>query len=136
MNFESNSVCAYIVGPTGCGKTTFINLLMRFYDTDKGDILVDGQPIKNVTRHSLRSNYGMVLQDTWIKSGTVRENICIEAQMPLMRDQRGSKKRHSWEFIRRLPDGLDISSHRGQLGHRARNSFLRITRVMPCRRPC
>lgn len=64
-----------IVGPTGCGKTTFINLLMRFYDTDKGNILVDGQPIKNVTRHSLRSNYGMVLQDTWIKSGTVRENI-------------------------------------------------------------
>ena len=78
FNFESKpGMRVAIVGPTGCGKTTFINLLMRFYDTDKGDILVDGQPIKNVTRHSLRSNYGMVLQDTWIKSGTVRENICI-----------------------------------------------------------
>lgn len=64
-----------IVGPTGCGKTTFINLLMRFYDVDAGSILVDGQNIKEVSRHSLRSNYGMVLQDTWLKAGTIRENI-------------------------------------------------------------
>lgn len=66
-----------IVGPTGCGKTTFINLLMRFYDVDAGRILVDGKDIREVPRHTLRSNFGMVLQDTWIKSGTVRDNICF-----------------------------------------------------------
>ena len=98
FNFESKpGMRVAIVGPTGCGKTTFINLLMRFYDTDKGDILVDGQPIKNVTRHSLRSNYGMVLQDTWIKSGTVRENICIGK--PNATDEEikeAAKRSHSW----------------------------------------
>ena len=66
-----------IVGPTGCGKTTFINLLMRFYDVDEGKILVDGKDIREVSRHALRSSFGMVLQDTWIKSGTVRDNICF-----------------------------------------------------------
>ena len=66
-----------IVGPTGCGKTTFINLLMNFYNVDKGDILVDGHNIKDLSRHALRSCYGMVLQDTWIKQGTVRENIAF-----------------------------------------------------------
>ena len=66
-----------IVGPTGCGKTTFINLLMRFYDVDEGKILVDGKEIREVSRHALRSSFGMVLQDTWIKSGTVRDNICF-----------------------------------------------------------
>ena len=66
-----------IVGPTGCGKTTFINLLMRFYDVDAGRILVDGKDIREVPRHTLRSSFGMVLQDTWIKSGTVRDNICF-----------------------------------------------------------
>ena len=64
-----------IVGPTGCGKTTFINLLMRFYDVDSGKICIDGKPIDEISRHSLRKSFGMVLQDTWIKSGTVRENI-------------------------------------------------------------
>ena len=66
-----------IVGPTGCGKTTFIHLLMRFYDVNGGTISVDGHPVKELSRHALRKSYGMVLQDTWIKNGTVRENICI-----------------------------------------------------------
>ena len=66
-----------IVGPTGCGKSTFINLLMRFYDVNAGFISVDGKPIRDITRHSLRSSYGMVLQETWIKNGTVRDNISI-----------------------------------------------------------
>ena len=124
-----------IVGPTGCGKTTFINLLMRFYDTDKGDILVDGQPIKNVTRHSLRSNYGMVLQDTWIKSGTVRENICIGK--PNATDEEikeAAKRSHSWEFIRRLPDGLDTVLTEDSLSQ-GQKQLLCITRVMLCLPP-
>ena len=66
-----------IVGPTGCGKSTFINLLMRFYDVNSGSISVDGKPIRDITHHSLRSSYGMVLQETWIKNGTVRDNISI-----------------------------------------------------------
>ena len=74
-----------IVGPTGCGKTTFINLLMRFYDVTGGSISVDGKPITEVSRHALRGSYGMVLQDTWIKHGTVRDNICIGNRMLLMR---------------------------------------------------
>ena len=97
-----------IVGPTGCGKTTFINLLMRFYDTDKGEITVDGKEIKTLSRHALRSGYGMVLQDTWIKQGTVRENIAFGK--PDATDEeiiRAAKEAHSWEFIRRLPQGYD-----------------------------
>lgn len=74
-----------IVGPTGCGKTTFINLLMRFYDVTGGSISVDGKPITEVSRHTLRGSYGMVLQDTWIKHGTVRDNICIGSRMHPMR---------------------------------------------------
>ena len=91
-----------IVGPTGCGKTTFINLLMRFYDTDKGEITVDGKEIKTLSRHALRSGYGMVLQDTWIKQGSVRENIAFGK--PDATDEeiiRAAKEAHSWEFIER-----------------------------------
>ena len=136
FNFESKpGMRVAIVGPTGCGKTTFINLLMRFYDTDKGDILVDGQPIKNVTRHSLRSNYGMVLQDTWIKSGTVRENICIGK--PNATDEEikeATKRSHSWEFIRRLPDGLDTVLTEDSLSQ-GQKQLLCITRVMLCLPP-
>ena len=136
FNFESKpGMRVAIVGPTGCGKTTFINLLMRFYDTDKGDILVDGQPIKNVTRHSLRSNYGMVLQDTWIKSGTVRENICIGK--PNATDEEikeAAKRSHSWEFIRRLPDGLDTVLTEDSLSQ-GQKQLLCITRVMLCLPP-
>ena len=97
-----------LVGPTGCGKTTFINLLMRFYDVDSGTISVDGKSIRQVSRHALRSSYGMVLQDTWIKSGTVRENIIIgKPEASEEEIIQAAKMSHSWEFIRRLPDGLD-----------------------------
>ena len=104
-----------IVGPTGCGKTTFINLLMRFYDVDEGKILVDGKDIREVSRHALRSSFGMVLQDTWIKSGTVREA-------------------RSWEFIRRLPKGLDTVLHEDSISQ-GQKQLLCITRVMLCLPP-
>ena len=97
-----------IVGPTGCGKTTFINLLMRFYDVTSGTISIDGHPINEISRHSLRSSFGMVLQDTWIKNGTVRENLNIGK--PDATDEEiieAARHSHSWEFIRRLPNGLD-----------------------------
>ena len=119
-----------IVGPTGCGKTTFINLLMRFYDVDKGVISVDGVDIKTVDRHSLRSNYGMVLQDTWIKKASVKENIILGK--PDASDEEiieASKKAHSYEFIKRLPDGFDtvISDDDLSVGQK---QLLCITRVM------
>ena len=101
-----------IVGPTGCGKTTFINLLMRFYDVDSGKICIDGKPIDEISRHSLRKSFGMVLQDTWIKSGTVRENISFGK--PDATDEeiiRAAKEAKSWDFIRRLPQGLDTVLH-------------------------
>lgn len=97
-----------IVGPTGCGKTTLINLLMNFYDIDSGEIFVDGENIKNMTRKNLRSRYGMVLQDTWISSGTVRENIAYGK--PDAADEEiilASKSAHAHSFIRRLPQGYD-----------------------------
>lgn len=119
-----------IVGPTGCGKTTFINLLMRFYDVDKGVISVDGVDIKTVDRHSLRSNYGMVLQDTWIKRASVKENIILGK--PDASDEEiieASKKAHSYEFIKRLPNGFDtvISDDDLSVGQK---QLLCITRVM------
>ncbi len=119
-----------IVGPTGCGKTTFINLLMRFYDVDKGMISVDGVDIKTVDRHSLRSNYGMVLQDTWIKRASVKENIILGK--PDASDEEiieASKKAHSYEFIKRLPNGFDtvISDDDLSVGQK---QLLCITRVM------
>ena len=97
-----------IVGPTGCGKTTFINLLMRFYDADQGTISIDEQPINSVSRTSVRRTYGMVLQETWLKNGTVRENIAFGR--PDATDEeiiKAAKDSHSWEFIRRMPNGLD-----------------------------
>ena len=119
-----------IVGPTGCGKTTFVNLLMRFYDTDKGEITVDGKEIKTLSRHALRSGYGMVLQDTWIKQGTVRENIAFGK--PEATDEeiiRAAKEAHSWEFIRRLPQGLDTVLYEDSISQ-GQKQLLCITRVM------
>lgn len=119
-----------IVGPTGCGKTTFINLLMRFYDADKGDISIDGQSIYDVSRHSLRKNYGMVLQETWLKNATVRENIAFGK--PDASDEEiisAAKEAHSWEFIRRLPKGLDTMINDDSLSQ-GQKQLLCITRVM------
>ena len=119
-----------IVGPTGCGKTTFINLLMRFYDTDKGEITVDGKKIKTLSRHALRSGYGMVLQDTWIKQGPVRENIAFGK--PDATDEeiiRAAKEAHSWEFIERLPQGLDTVLYEDSISQ-GQKQLLCITRVM------
>mgnify|MGYP000537375102 FL=1 len=127
-----------IVGPTGCGKTTFINLLMNFYNVDKGDILVDGHNIKDLsdmTRSSLRSSYGMVLQDTWIKQGTVRENIAFGK--PNATDNeiiKAAKEAHSWEFIERLPKGLDTVLSEDSISQ-GQKQLLCITRVMLCRPP-
>ena len=119
-----------IVGPTGCGKTTFINLLMRFYDVDAGTISVDGQEIRTLSRHALRSGYGMVLQDTWIKQGTVRENIAFGK--PGATDEeiiRAAKEAHSWEFIERLPQGLDTVLHEDSISQ-GQKQLLCIMRVM------
>ncbi len=124
-----------IVGPTGCGKTTFINLLMRFYDVNKGEISIDGKPITEITRHSLRSSYGMVLQDTWIKNGTVRDNIAIGK--PDATDTEiieAAKLSHSWEFIHRLPKGLDTVLTEDSLSQ-GQKQLLCITRVMLCLPP-
>ena len=124
-----------IVGPTGCGKTTFINLLMRFYDVTGGSISVDGKPITEVSRHALRGSYGMVLQDTWIKHGTVRDNICIGK--PDASDEeviQAAKMSHSWEFIRRLPNGLDTILYEDSLSQ-GQKQLLCITRIMLCLPP-
>lgn len=124
-----------IVGPTGCGKTTFINLLMRFYDVNGGTISVDGHPVKELSRHALRKSYGMVLQDTWVKNGTVRENICI-GKPDASEDEiiEAAKKSHSWEFIRRLPKGLDTVLKEDSLSQ-GQKQLLCITRVMLCLPP-
>lgn len=119
-----------VVGPTGCGKTTFINLLMRFYDTDAGEIRVDGKEIKTLSRHALRAGFGMVLQDTWIKQGTVRENIAFGK--PDATDEEiiaAAKEAHSWEFIRRLPQGLDTALREDSISQ-GQKQLLCITRVM------
>ena len=124
-----------IVGPTGCGKTTIINLLMRFYDVDSGTISIDGTPIKDITRHSLRRNYGMVLQDTWLKGDTVKENIRFGK--PDASDEEiieAAKASHCWEFIQRLPNSLDtILSDDGI--SQGQKQLLCIARVMLCHPP-
>ena len=124
-----------LVGPTGCGKTTFINLLMRFYDVDDGSISVDDTDIRDVTRHSLRKNYGMVLQDTWLKNDTVRANIAFGR--PDASDEeiiKAAKEAHSWEFIRRMPQGLDTVISDDSLSQ-GQKQLLCITRVMLCLPP-
>ena len=126
-----------IVGPTGCGKTTLINLLMRFYDVDKGSISVEGTDIRSITRSSLRRNYGMVLQDTWLKEGTVRENIVMGK--PDATDEEiiaAAKASHAHGFITRLPDGYDtvLSGDGGSLSQ-GQKQLLCITRVMLCLPP-
>ena len=121
-----------IVGPTGCGKTTLINLLMRFYETDAGSIQVDDRKITDVTRHSLRRNYGMVLQETWLRNGTVRENIAFGR--PEATDEEitaAAKEAHSWEFIRRMPQKLDTVITDSDMSQ-GEKQLLCITRVMLC----
>jgi len=126
-----------IVGPTGCGKTTLINLLMRFYDVNDGSICVDGTDIRAMTRHSLRRNYGMVLQETWLRSGTIRDNIVMGK--PDATDEEviaAARASHAHSFIRRLPNGYDtvIGEDGGSLSQ-GQKQLLCITRIMLCLPP-
>ena len=126
-----------IVGPTGCGKTTLINLLMRFYDADSGEIRVDGTPVNKVTRKSLRLSYGMVLQDTWLKSGTIRDNISYgHPEASEVEIIRAARQAHAHGFIMRMPDGYDtvISEDGGNLSQ-GQKQLLCIARVMLCLPP-
>jgi len=120
-----------IVGPTGCGKTTLINLLMRFYDADSGDIRMDGQSVFAATRHSLRENIGMVLQDTWLMDGTVRENIAMGRDATDEEIIAAAKAAHAHSFIKRLPDGYNtvIGEEKGGLSQGQRQ-LISIARVM------
>jgi len=126
-----------IVGPTGCGKTTIINLLMRFYDVDSGSIKVEGADIRSCTRRSLRSSYGMVLQETWLKAGTIRENIVMGK--PDATDEEiieAAKASHAHSFIRRLPNGYDtVIGEDGGMLSQGQKQLLCITRVMLCLPP-
>jgi ATP-binding cassette subfamily B protein len=126
-----------IVGPTGCGKTTIINLLMRFYDTTSGTISLGKYPITDITRRSLRKNYGMVLQETWLKKGTIRENICMGK--PEATDEEmiaAAKAAHAHSFIKRLSHGYDtmIMEDGGNLSQ-GQKQLLCIARVMLCLPP-
>ncbi len=126
-----------IVGPTGCGKTTLINLLMRFYDTNSGRIKVSGHDIMHMTRQSLRANYGMVLQETWLKKGTIRDNICMGKPDATEEEMiAAAKASHAHSFIKRLPKGYDtmITEDGGNLSQ-GQKQLLCITRVMLCLPP-
>ena len=126
-----------IVGPTGCGKTTLINLLMRFYDTNSGKIEVSGHDIMHMTRQSLRANYGMVLQETWLKKGTIRDNICMGKPDATEKEMiAAAKASHAHSFIKRLPKGYDtmITEDGGNLSQ-GQKQLLCITRVMLCLPP-
>ena len=126
-----------IVGPTGCGKTTVINLLMRFYDVNSGSIKVDGTDIRDITRGSLRTNYGMVLQETWLRSGTIRDNICMGK--PDATEEEiiaAAKASHAHSFIKRLPQGYDtVITEDGDSLSQGQKQLLCITRVMLCLPP-
>ena len=126
-----------IVGPTGCGKTTVINLLMRFYDVNSGSIRIDGIDLRNMTRKSLRESFGMVLQETWLHAGTIRENIVMGK--PDATDDEviaAAKAAHAHSFIKRLPMGYDtvITEDGGSLSQ-GQKQLLCITRVMLCLPP-
>ena len=121
-----------IVGPTGCGKTTMINLLMRFYDVDKGEIRISKKPVESVTRDSLRRSFGMVLQETWLKAGTVRENIAYGKPDATMEEiVHAAKEAHAHSFIKRLPQGYDtmIAEDGGNISQ-GQKQLLCIARVM------
>ena len=126
-----------IVGPTGCGKTTIINLLMRFYDVDNGGISVDGTDIRDLTRKSLRTSYGMVLQETWLRNGTIRDNIIMGK--PEATEEEiiaAAKEAHAHSFIRRLPQGYDtVIGEDGGMLSQGQKQLLCITRVMLCLPP-
>lgn len=126
-----------IVGPTGCGKTTVINLLMRFYDVDSGSIQVDGHDVRNVTRKSLRTNFGMVLQETWLKSGTIRENIAYGKPDATEEEiVQAAREAHAHSFIKRMPQGYGtvIGEDGGNLSQ-GQKQLLCIARVMLCLPP-
>ena len=131
FNFSAKAgTTTAIVGPTGCGKTTFINLLMRFYDANQGAILIDGQNIYDVSRKSIRKNFGMVLQDTWLKNASIRDNIAFGVENAS--DEKiieAAKEAHSWEFIRRMPEGLDTVVTDDSLSQ-GQKQLLCITRVL------
>ena len=119
-----------IVGPTGCGKTTFINLLMRFYDANQGAIMIDGQNIYEVSRKSIRKNFGMVLQDTWLKNASIRDNIAFGVENASDEEIiEAAKEAHSWEVIRRMPHGLDTIVTDDSLSQ-GQKQLLCITRVL------
>ena len=131
FNFSAKAgTTTAIVGPTGCGKTTFINLLMRFYDANQGAILIDGQNIYDVSRKSIRKNFGMVLQDTWLKNASIRDNIAFGVENATDEEIiEAAKEAHSWEFIRRMPEGLDTVVTDDSLSQ-GQKQLLCITRVL------
>lgn len=131
FNFSAKAgTTTAIVGPTGCGKTTFINLLMRFYDANQGTIMIDGQNIYDVSRKSIRKNFGMVLQDTWLKNASIRDNIAVGVKTASDEEIiEAAKEAHSWEFIRRLPEGLDTVVTDDSLSQ-GQKQLLCITRVL------
>ena len=131
FNFSAKAgTTTAIVGPTGCGKTTFINLLMRFYDANQGTIMIDGQNIYDVSRKSIRKNFGMVLQDTWLKNASIRDNIAFGVNTASDEEIiEAAKEAHSWEFIRRMPEGLDTVVTDDSLSQ-GQKQLLCITRVL------